>query len=423
MASVYIYKNKAMPGLVKIGWTRRNAKVRVKEQHEGLPYPHDVAHEFYFEEDKNARFAEQHVHKALNHCRIAKKEWFRTSLSEAESLVRRQWEISGDAEKVRLAQRKRIAAQELLRQQQQLKLVERSNVKALFAEEFIARGFSESSAAHSAEECVSKGYENTFAFSVLRNNNFEVVKARLSTEWIKFINLTNESHVVDERRRKLLENERIALEKIRRNKSIAIGFLLSIVLLLFFGFLFNRNKEQREQMALKVEADRVTKDREISRRQEELRLANQVNSLRIKNEQLEKVRQDASIYYGLMLKGILNHSSIVYSAELRKATNQHGIAYRHATNAAYFLMSNKLKNSAIDLPSYPVMKLQEGTLVSGGELAEINNFYINKAIHELNKVAGTYDFCRVNNIANCEVISGAVTDYLAKDPAQYFKVD
>jgi T5orf172 domain len=59
MASVYIYTNKAMPGLVKIGWTSRNAKVRVREQHEGLPYPHDVAHEFYFEEDKNARFAVQ----------------------------------------------------------------------------------------------------------------------------------------------------------------------------------------------------------------------------------------------------------------------------------------------------------------------------------------------------------------------------
>jgi hypothetical protein len=366
---------------------------------------------------------------------------FRTSLSDAESLVRRQWEISGDAEKIRLAQRKRIAAQELLRQQQQFKLVERSNVKALIAEEFIARGFSESSATHSADECVGKGYGNTFAFSVLRNNNFDVVKARLSTEWIKFINSSNESRVVDERRRKLLEDERRraimederqnrilqderkALEKIRRNKSIVIGFVVSIVLLSCLIFLLDRDKKQRVQMALKVESDRVAKDKENRRLQEELRLANQVEALRIKNEQLQKVRQDASLYYGLMLRGVLMHLSAVYEVELRKATNQYGITYQHSINKAYQLMSDKLKKSARDLPKYPVMTYAAGTHVSGDDLDDINSFYINKVIFELNKIAGNYDFCRVNNIAKCEVIPGSVTDYLAKDPIQYFNVD
>jgi hypothetical protein len=81
---VYVITNKAMPDLVKVGFSTKDPKVRADElSHTGVPYPYIVEYDVVVEEPYRI---EQRVHSKLFAVREA-KEWFRCSVAEAISAV------------------------------------------------------------------------------------------------------------------------------------------------------------------------------------------------------------------------------------------------------------------------------------------------------------------------------------------------
>ena len=81
---VYIFTNKAMPGLVKVGYTTKCPKERAQRlNHSGVPYPYVVEYAVQVEEPHSF---EQQVHRNLADCR-AGKEWFRCSVVHAATAI------------------------------------------------------------------------------------------------------------------------------------------------------------------------------------------------------------------------------------------------------------------------------------------------------------------------------------------------
>jgi hypothetical protein len=82
---VYILTNKAMPGLVKVGFSTKDPSLRASElEGTGLPHPFVVAYDVLVLEPRDV---EQQTHAGLKDAREA-KEFFRVSVSEAVAAVR-----------------------------------------------------------------------------------------------------------------------------------------------------------------------------------------------------------------------------------------------------------------------------------------------------------------------------------------------
>ncbi|MDR4507798.1 MAG: GIY-YIG nuclease family protein [Candidatus Brocadiaceae bacterium] len=77
---VYIISNKGMPGLIKVGYSMQDPKIRAQQMNnEGVPHPHIVDYEILIE---NPKLIEKKVHRALLKFHEG-KEWFRCSCEEA----------------------------------------------------------------------------------------------------------------------------------------------------------------------------------------------------------------------------------------------------------------------------------------------------------------------------------------------------
>lgn len=82
---VYVISNKAMPGLLKVGFTLKDPELRARElEQTGVPHPFVVDYEVMVEEP---RHLEQRIHVKLAHV-LERKEWFRCTLSEAVLAIR-----------------------------------------------------------------------------------------------------------------------------------------------------------------------------------------------------------------------------------------------------------------------------------------------------------------------------------------------
>lgn len=82
---IYIISNEAMPGIVKIGYSTKDPKLRAEElNHTGSPHPYIVEYEILIEEPFQM---EQKVHKILSSKR-ERKEWFRCSVEDAIMTIR-----------------------------------------------------------------------------------------------------------------------------------------------------------------------------------------------------------------------------------------------------------------------------------------------------------------------------------------------
>ena len=88
MGCVYILKNQAMPGLIKIGYTTRTAEKRADELYEGItgvPMPFEVAHEYPCEEPEKL---EREIHRKLTSHRINQyREFFEYPADDAFQLL------------------------------------------------------------------------------------------------------------------------------------------------------------------------------------------------------------------------------------------------------------------------------------------------------------------------------------------------
>lgn len=88
MGCVYILKNEAMPGLIKIGYTTRTAEERANELYEGItgvPMPFEVVHKYPCEEPEKL---EREIHRKLSSHRInGSREFFKYSADDALQLI------------------------------------------------------------------------------------------------------------------------------------------------------------------------------------------------------------------------------------------------------------------------------------------------------------------------------------------------
>lgn len=83
---VYVITNKAMPDLVKVGYSTKDPTMRAKElDHTGSPHSYRVEYDVLVQ---NPRDTERTVHAALADCREG-KEWFRCPVQEAVGVIRR----------------------------------------------------------------------------------------------------------------------------------------------------------------------------------------------------------------------------------------------------------------------------------------------------------------------------------------------
>ena len=89
MGCVYILRNPAMPGLIKIGYTTRTAEDRARELYEGalgVPKPFVVVH---INDCEEPRELEATVHKRLAEYRINdNREFFKYPADDAYQLVK-----------------------------------------------------------------------------------------------------------------------------------------------------------------------------------------------------------------------------------------------------------------------------------------------------------------------------------------------
>ena len=89
MGCVYILKNEAMPGLIKIGYTKENAKKRANELYTtGVPQPFEVAYELDGLEPEQSAKLEGEIHKELAQYRVnSKREFFEYPVDDAIRLL------------------------------------------------------------------------------------------------------------------------------------------------------------------------------------------------------------------------------------------------------------------------------------------------------------------------------------------------
>ena len=82
---VYVMTNKAMPGLVKIGYSTKDPVLRAEELGTGSPHPYEVEFDVLVEQPQAI---EQHLHTIFAPKREG-KEWFRCGIIEAIQEMRK----------------------------------------------------------------------------------------------------------------------------------------------------------------------------------------------------------------------------------------------------------------------------------------------------------------------------------------------
>jgi hypothetical protein len=82
---VYVITNKAMPGLVKVGFSMKDTEIRANElNHTGTPHPYIVEYDVLVEAPRDI---EQSIHNCLK-AKQEGKEWFRCTPEEAVATIR-----------------------------------------------------------------------------------------------------------------------------------------------------------------------------------------------------------------------------------------------------------------------------------------------------------------------------------------------
>ena len=113
---VYIISNRAMPGIVKIGYSRKDPELRAAElDHTGVPHPYLVEYELLINEPYRV---EKNTHKLLFE-KHEGKEWFRCTPEEAVVAIK---QIAGDAPITETYKRADRTKAEALHQQELVQL-------------------------------------------------------------------------------------------------------------------------------------------------------------------------------------------------------------------------------------------------------------------------------------------------------------
>lgn len=116
---IYVISNRAMPGLVKVGYSTNDPEQRAQElNHTGSPHPYRVEYELLIDEPFHV---EQRVHKMLSSKREA-KEWFKCTSEEAIAAIKQVAGSGSITETYKGAERAKAEA--LYQQQLRVKEIE-----------------------------------------------------------------------------------------------------------------------------------------------------------------------------------------------------------------------------------------------------------------------------------------------------------
>jgi phage anti-repressor protein len=98
---VYVLSNESMPEMVKIGKTKRDRSIRAKELYTtGVPTRFKIEFEVFCEDHSAFETA---VHNELIECRVnEKREYFKTSVTNAISVIKRLYKPSPEDEYIAL---------------------------------------------------------------------------------------------------------------------------------------------------------------------------------------------------------------------------------------------------------------------------------------------------------------------------------
>lgn len=81
---VYVISNRAMPGIIKLGYSTKDPALRAQElNHTGSPHPYSVEYETLVWDPYSL---EQRVHKML-YSKLEGKEWFKCTVHEAINAI------------------------------------------------------------------------------------------------------------------------------------------------------------------------------------------------------------------------------------------------------------------------------------------------------------------------------------------------
>lgn len=104
---VYVMSNKAMPGLVKVGYSMKDPEARADElQHTGSPFRPVVEYEAMVEEPRDV---EQRAHQTLQNW-LEAKEWFRCSPELAVVALRKAMDGKAILEVYKRVDRQKLEA-------------------------------------------------------------------------------------------------------------------------------------------------------------------------------------------------------------------------------------------------------------------------------------------------------------------------
>jgi hypothetical protein len=133
---VYVMSNRAMPGLLKVGFSSKDPDLRAEDlNHPGSPHPYVVDYEVLVEDPYRL---EQRVHGALAHYSEA-KEWFRCEAEVAVAAIREAAAGQIIHETFKRADRQRALAIQKQREEQEARgrqaSARKSEIRKQYAEE------------------------------------------------------------------------------------------------------------------------------------------------------------------------------------------------------------------------------------------------------------------------------------------------
>lgn len=175
---VYIITNRAMPGLVKIGYTSKNPRLRATElSGTGVPHPFDVDYEILVEQPY---LIEQKAHEQLADRREG-KEWFRVSVYEAVATLRSVAEHNIQVENfIRADKQKILAEEQRIKNQRAREAEQRRQQLLLHAREKFKRPESDQKLREIAKEVVEKcSHKSGLIFKSTRIDTSLVTAAEL----------------------------------------------------------------------------------------------------------------------------------------------------------------------------------------------------------------------------------------------------
>lgn len=110
---VYVITNKAMPDIVKVGFSTKDPEIRAQElYHTGSPHVYVVAYNALVDQPFDI---EQRTHSHLRHCKEG-KEWFRCSVEYAVAALREVIKDGIYLEELKAADQEKIAEAVKLRE-------------------------------------------------------------------------------------------------------------------------------------------------------------------------------------------------------------------------------------------------------------------------------------------------------------------